>query len=84
MVKAKGRARQYQRGFALGGLRRARQNEGLTLRELEARTIENGEKVWAQTIGEIERGEHGAYPSTARKLAKALGVEVEDLRGGAE
>ncbi len=82
MVRAKGRPK-VQRGFELSGLRRARQNAGLTLRELEERTIENGEKVWRQTISEIERGEHGVYPSTARKLANALGVEVEDLRSEA-
>jgi transcriptional regulator with XRE-family HTH domain len=35
--------------------------------------------VRADTVSSIERGRHDPRPSTLRKLADALGVEVEDL-----
>ncbi len=77
MVRAKGRVR---RGFALPGLRRERENAGLSLRELEEKSIKNGEKVWRATINEIERGNRDAHPRTARRLANAMDVSIEDLR----
>lgn len=35
--------------------------------------------VRADTVSSLERGKHEPRPSTLRKLADALGVEVEDL-----
>ena len=49
----------------------------LTLRELADKS-----GVSKDTINRIERG-HGAYPSTIRKLAQALGVKPGDLVTGA-
>ncbi len=81
MVQAK--ARKVQRGIALPGLKRTRENKGLSLRDVEELTLkDDGHKVWRSTINEIERGNRGAYPATAKRLADVLGVEVEDLRGG--
>lgn len=37
--------------------------------------------VRADTVSSIERGKHAPRPSTLRKLADALGVEVEDFFG---
>lgn len=69
-------------GSWLPGLRRARLNAGLTLKELERRTDEQGMKVYKATISELENERRGAYPRTAYALARALGVEVERLMGG--
>lgn len=70
-------------GSWLPGLRRVRLNAGLTLSDLEARTNEvAGRKVYRATISELENGRRGAYPRTAHALAKALGVEVEELTAG--
>ncbi len=84
MVSAKPRPKEkVRRGIPLPGLRRARENAGLSLRDVEARTVaDGGQKVWRSTINEIERGNRGAYPKTAKRLADVLKVEVEDLRGG--
>ncbi len=35
--------------------------------------------VRADTVSSIERGKHEPRPSTLRKLADALGIEVEDF-----
>ena len=35
--------------------------------------------VRSDTVSSIERGRHAPRPSTLRKLAEALGVEVADL-----
>ena len=55
-------------------LRALRTQRVLTLREL-------GEKagVSKDTIWRLEHGHSGAYPSTIRKLARALGVEPSEL-----
>ena len=55
-------------------LRELRRRRVLTLRELEE---ESG--VSYNTIWRLENGYTDARPSTIRKLAKALGVEPEDL-----
>ena len=55
-------------------LKELRQRRVLTLRELEE---ESG--VSYNTIWRLENGYTDARPSTIRKLAKALGVEPEDL-----
>ncbi len=55
-------------------LRALRSEHVLTLREL---AIEAG--VSKDTIWRLENGHSGAYPSTIRKLARALGVQPRDL-----
>lgn len=66
------------RGIMLAGLKDARENAGLSLRELEAAT---GRGVYQSTISDLENLRRGAQPRTARKLAEALDVTVKDLRG---
>jgi transcriptional regulator with XRE-family HTH domain len=66
------------KGIILAGLKDARENAGLSLRELEAAT---GRRVYQSTISDLENLRRGAQPRTARKLAEALGVTVKDLRG---
>jgi transcriptional regulator with XRE-family HTH domain len=58
-------------------VRELRQDHVLTLRELADKS-----GVSKDTINRIEHG-HGAYPSTIRKLARALGVEPRELVKGA-
>lgn len=55
-------------------LRALRSEHVLTLREL---AIEAG--VSKDTIWRLENGHSGAYPSTIRKLARALGVQPKEL-----
>jgi transcriptional regulator with XRE-family HTH domain len=56
-------------------LREWRERRGLTQAELSQRSGTN-----PTTISRIEGGKRGAHPSTARKLAEALGVEIDDLK----
>ena len=65
------------KGIMLPGLKRAREDAGLSLRELEAATNRG---VYASTISDLENQRRGAQPRTARKLAETLGVTVKDLR----
>ena len=51
-----------------------RESQGLTLRDLAERS-----GVDANTINQVELGHRKPRPSTLRKLAKALNVEVEDF-----
>lgn len=62
-------------GIILAGLKEARIDAGLSLRELGERT-----GIDYSLISKLERLRHGAQPRTARKLADSLGVEVRDLR----
>jgi transcriptional regulator with XRE-family HTH domain len=55
-------------------LRELRQRRVLTLHELEEKA-----GVSYNTIWRLENGKTGAQPRTIRKLAKALGVEPEEL-----
>jgi transcriptional regulator with XRE-family HTH domain len=48
---------------------------GLSQRDL----AERSDGLAQDTISGIERGEHTPRPSTLRRLAKGLGVEVGDL-----
>lgn len=58
----------------LDGLRHARMRAALSQAELgEQAGVDRG------AISSYENGRRGAHPSTARKLAGALGVEVADL-----
>ena len=65
------------RSTLLPGLAAHRRRRGLTQREL-------GELagVAHTTVQRLESLSRGAYPSTVRKLATALGVEPADLVGG--
>jgi transcriptional regulator with XRE-family HTH domain len=51
-----------------------REQKALTLRELE-----EASGIGADAISKIENGHRKPRPSTLRKLARALGVEVEDF-----
>ncbi len=55
-------------------LRELRRRRVLTLEELAEKA-----DVGRNTIWRLEHGVMGAQPRTIRKLAKALGVEPEDL-----
>jgi transcriptional regulator with XRE-family HTH domain len=55
-------------------LRELRRRKGLSQKDLAGKS-----GVGQDTISGIESGRHQARPSTLRKLADALGVEVEDL-----
>ena len=64
----------HMRGGALEAVRRFRRQLGLTQQELA-----NKAGVSQYTITEIETGRREARPSTLRKLADALDVEVADF-----
>ena len=55
-------------------LRRRRRRKGLSQKDLA-----NASGVGQDTISGIESGRHEPRPSTLRKLADALNVEVADL-----
>ena len=57
-------------------LRELREEAVLTVRELSEYS-----DVSEDTITKIENGHRVARPNTIRKLAKALGVEPQELRG---
>lgn len=63
-------------------LKRVRERKGLSLRELEELTEnQGGKRVYRSTINELENLERGAHGRTVRKLAEALGVSTEELVG---
>ena len=55
-------------------LKALRSEQVLTLRELAEEAGVSKDTIWR-----LENGHSGAYPSTIRKLAKALGVRPRDL-----
>ena len=63
-------------GIMLPELQDAREDAGLSLKELEAKS-----GIPFATISKLELGRRGAQGRTARALAEALGVEVRELRG---
>jgi len=65
---------EFHRRRAMDRLAELRERRALTLRELAEMS-----GVAADTINQIELGHRKARPSTLRKLAKALGVEVREL-----
>ena len=65
------------RSTPLPGLATHRQRHGLTQRQLRELA-----GVAHTTVQQLESLSRGAYPSTVRKLATALGVEPADLVGG--
>lgn len=62
----------------LPNLKLARHRAGLSQRELAERS-----GVSRVSLGKLERGQTVARPTTARKLAEALGVNVAALAGQA-
>jgi HTH-type transcriptional regulator/antitoxin HipB len=62
------------RGTPLPRLKSARKKRGLTQRELAERA-----GVSPGTVNELETGRRGGYPTSIRRLANALGINVEDL-----
>ena len=58
-------------------LRRLRQEQALSLRDLTRRS-----GVAYDTISKLETGKREAQPRTIRKLAVALGVEPKELMKG--
>lgn len=55
-------------------LRELRRRRGLSQKDLAKKS-----GIGQDSISGIESGRHEARPSTLRRLAEALGVEVEDL-----
>ncbi len=55
-------------------LKALRTEHVLTLRELAEEAGVSKDTIWR-----LENGHSGAYPSTIRRLAKALGVQPRDL-----
>lgn len=69
---------QKRRTGGLGGrLRRYRLGRNLTQTELSGKA-----EVSVDTLNKAENGLRQPHPQTIRKLAEALGVEVEALTGG--
>lgn len=62
--------------FEVPRLRDARDRRGLTLKQLAERS-----GVALSSLNRLENGRHLAYPSTVQKIAAALNVTVEQLRG---
>ena len=74
-VRGKGdREECRNRSTPLPALRRLRQSQGLSQRDLASQA-----KVSSGTVYRLENGFRGAYPTTVRKLAAALGVPPADL-----
>lgn len=59
----------------LPGLRRIREERGLSIRELAREA-----RVAHDTVWRLENLQRAAEPKTRRKLAHALGVGIRDLR----
>ena len=60
-------------------LRELRRRKGLSQKDLANRS-----GIGQDSISAIESGRHQARPSTLRRLAEVLGVEVEDFFRGPE
>ena len=73
-MEAATRPRHHKSHRRLLGLREARENAALTVRELGALS-----GVHYVSITELEKGVRGARPGTVRKLANALGVTPKML-----
>ncbi len=69
-----GQERCRNRSTPLPALRRLRREAGLSQRELGVMA-----GVSPGTVYRLENGLRGAYPTTLRKLAAALGVKPADL-----
>ena len=64
------------KGIPMPGLRQTRYRRGLSIRDLSEKS-----GVKNTTISELENERRGAQARTLRSLAKALGVEPEELVG---
>lgn len=62
------------RSTPLPGLRDARKRRGLTQRELAALA-----GTGSGTVADLENGHRGGYPSTVKRLCRALGVTPPEL-----
>ncbi len=71
------RERSTTRSTPLPGLRELRRSRGLSQRDLAKQA-----GVSSGTVYRLENELRGAYPSTLRKLAVALGVPTEELVNG--
>ena len=58
----------------MGRIRERREAAGLTQAELATRAV-----IGRVTLTRIERGEHSPRTETLMAIARALGVDVEDL-----
>jgi DNA-binding XRE family transcriptional regulator len=67
------------RSYLLKGLWACRLAAGLDQRQL-AEAIGSSQA----TVGQLERGDRGAYPKTIIRLCECLGVAPEDLLSGTE
>lgn len=77
MVKTKGRRSRAAPDDSLGGrVRKIRRGRALTQEQLAARA-----DLSPDVISRVETGQREPQPSTIRKLADALSVEVEYLTG---
>lgn len=65
--------------FSRQRLRGIRETKGLSITALAARCTEQGHSVTLGAIGKVEGGINGPSPALVAALAKALGVEVQDL-----
>ena len=61
--------------YYLPGLKRVRHDRELSIRELAARA-----RVGSDTVWKVETLRRGAEPKTRRKLARALGTTLRELR----
>ena len=81
-TEAKPEKKTRGKGTMLPGLKDAREDAGLSLRELEDATRRIDNTVYSSTISEVENLRRGVQPRTARTLAQVLGVTVKELRSG--
>ena len=80
-IWGEGMTEKQQRGILLKYLRAWRHSKGLTQRDLSdlTRTDANDAPVPYPHISRIEQQVQAVTPRTIRKLAKALGITVEQL-----
>lgn len=76
-IKAAAKSANNGRSFLLRGLWACRLAAGLTQRQL-AEAIGSTQA----TVGQLERGDRGAYPKTIVRFCEVLGVAPEDLLSG--
>lgn len=76
-IKAAAESRNSGRSYILPGLWACRLAAGLTQRQLAQ--VMGGSQA---TVGQLERGQRGAYPGTIARLCDALGVAPDDLLSG--
>ncbi len=72
---------QKHSGIPMRRLRELRKKAGLSVKELHIISAQKGGAVYKAQIRTLETGRRNAQPRTAEKLATALGVSVDDLRG---